>query len=572
MQIESAESSKSDLDDILSASGKLNTTKTTKPKKATGTTPTKKPGFWSKIAFGSNTETSRKLRLKASIDAALRTSARRNQIRYDSEVYRIVILGAHGTGKTSLCSQLVGNGSVSSLRSASSTSTNIRESELYHSTELLRQSIPSAVVLSGDVVEDDNIITVTHNGAIKPTIIGSAVFETAAAEVPDAYELDNDLVKYAYKTPSGYPEFSLNQPARKEFEVYATRVSTRIHELRGLTALSGVTRRSGIDVRNKNEAAQRNVNLSEARLATADNYALQLVETPDDPFNEEMEIASGLIMNDLFSRISSWDYEIAETEEEAKENSQEVIHEAMSSLGVTTTKLQSKDARSGNDLDEEGKFGNLFLGYEFGTLLNPIARRDAKRETTDRENDKNFNPRNSLLMNCIAGGAIILYDIQKPKSLLRARRIASDIRKMAKKNEATATTPIMIVANFSEMVTSYEYDFGKDEDVVTAEGSFFAQGSMLRNRFLHEGRVHTAIQLVHRMCLTMRQAELFAVGPKKKFVGETSETWQAKGMATGKDDATSSDLDDDDLSVTKSMSESSAGPGRKDTSGLGWCW
>lgn len=669
------------------ATAKRASTFATAPNKSKS--PVRRKSIWAKISVNSKSKARTKLKMRMSLSAALKQARVNVKTTYDSEVFRIVVMGANGTGKTALCSRVVGSepnadkGSIdrlliSSANPSAMPSTNrgfggdsgvgtagmtldpdigIGLGMMVETTPVLYQARPSAVVVSESVIEDDNVITVTHNNSTRAVVVGSGVFE-ATADVPKAHELDDPQVKYAYKTAHGHPEFNLDQPEQKDYEVYAARVSMSAHNLADLTGLTGLTGISSEDqytslagramssmsgvggmggmggdggrassMRGSRMNRARTVrNDAEAKMAR--DYGVQLVEAPDNPFNEDMGIASGGVTGavgggggngggthqqrragddaqvdeDMGGGYDDhdqfWDDEMADLEEEAHEHAYNLVHEAITSLGVSTTTLQEKDPRTANDEDEEGRFGNLFLGYEFGTLINPIARRDAKRETTDRENAKGHNPTNTLWMNCIAGAAIIMYDIRKPQTFARARALCREIHTARQSTGGSRPVPILIIANFSDMVSSLVYDYGKDEDLITSEQAFFAHGTMAGNRVVHQGHVHTVVELVHRVCVTMKDMQLFKLGPKKIVAKEQATGGGGGGGGVGGGSGTKEYEDGKDksngsgqsrgekggmaknLSATFNKAASSvggeggggAGGARKDKSGLGWCW
>ena len=98
-------------------------------------------------------------------------------------------------------------------------------------------------------------------------------------------------------------------------------------------------------------------------------------------------------------------------------------------------------------------------------------------------------PKNTLWMNCIAGAAVIMYDIRKPQTFARARELCKGILEAGKSGESRKMVPILVLANFSDTTASSTYDFGRDEDLVTSGRAFFAHGSAARNRFEHKHSV-----------------------------------------------------------------------------------
>ncbi len=662
-------------------------------KKNIAKTPTKpksllrRKSMWAKISVDSKDKARAKLKMRVALDAALKLAQVKAKTTYDSEVFRIIVMGANKTGKTTLCSRIVGcepnmdkgtddrllissadpsamSGVNSGVRDGLNIESMTLDSDMdiglgmmAETTQVLYQARPTAVVVSDSVIDDDNIITVTHSDSAKPVVVGSGVFE-ASADVPKVHELDDPQVKYAYKTVHGRPEFTQDQPEEKDYEVYAARINVSAHDLgwlKGLTGLTGLTNDSddeslttrrmasrdgmslvsgpktggfGIGSGSGRTSSMRSMNRAravrnDALAKMVSDYGVQLVEAPDDPFNEQMGIASGVgsmiagsgdgddpaqksrrgVKDDVSGEGNleaggdheqQWDDETAIMEDDARERAYDLVHEAITSLGVSTSTLQEKDPRTGNDDDEEGRFGNLFLGYEYGTLTNPIARRDAKRETTDRETAKGHNPTNTLWMNCIAGAAIILYDIQKPQSFARARALCREIHESQQSTGNSRPVPILIIANFSDMASSLVYDYGKDEDLITSERAFFAHGTMVGNRVVHQGQVHTVVELVHRLCITMKDMHLFKLGPKKIVEkdwvdgeddnGVTKET-NARAHAPGAQTVGTGVLA---RSLSQSFHHATGGDdkgggeddkkdrgsvgGRKGESGLGWCW
>lgn len=564
--------------------------------------PSRGKSLWSKISVNSKSKARSKLKMGITLGRALRRSRANIKSRYDTELFRVVVLGVSATGKTKLCSHFTGCSSSSErivpedilFKSADVSSVSATKDNGFGSEYVM----PSSVVISDSVIDDDSIVTVTHNSIDRRVAISSNFFE-AAANVPKAQQLEDPMVKYAHKAENGLPEFLLDQPKEKDYQVYAARVNTMTHDLTRLQGLSGLTTddddedvfpffsTSTFAGSARTRAIQNN-----ASIQMASDYGVQLVEVPDGsflnetsraPIGEQAELSAFSVDTDDANIL--WDDYAAEAEEESRELLQELTHEAVTSLGVSTTTLQEKDPRTGNDEDEEGRFGNLFLGYEFGTLTNPIARRDAKRETTDRENNQNFNPKNTLWMNCIAGAAIIMYDIRKPQTFARARELYKEILEARQSEPSHKTVPVLVLANFSDTAASSSYDFGRDEDLVTSDRAFFAHGSVARNRFVHQGQVHTVIELVHRLCTTMKSMQLFKLGPRKedhaKHADSTGVNSGGNNLDAGA--AAAASLKDDKYAVKESGSDggkdrssSKSGKadakGRKNESGLGWCW
>ena len=212
--------------------------------------------LWAKISMNSKSKARKKLNMRVSLGLALNKARVNIKTTYDSEVFRIVVMGANKTGKTTLCSRIIGcepnsdrgssdrllisSANPSAMYSANSDlhdgmgtenmtldpDANIGLGMMAETTQVVYQARPSAVVVSESVIEDDNIITVTHSDSAKPVVVGSGVFE-ASADVPKAHELDDPQVKYAYKTVYGHPEFSQDQPERKDYKVYAARINVR---------------------------------------------------------------------------------------------------------------------------------------------------------------------------------------------------------------------------------------------------------------------------------------------------------------------------------------------------------
>jgi hypothetical protein len=68
----------------------------------------------------------------------------------------------------------------------------------------------------------------------------------------------------------------------------------------------------------------------------------------------------------------------------------------------------------------------------------------------------------------------------------------------------------------ADLINSAEYDFDRDCEIAHQSGAFFAYGSVLHDRIIHQSQTYTTLQLVHRLIYTMKTNGLVLRGPTHK--------------------------------------------------------
>ena len=128
---------------------------------------------------------------------------------------------------------------------------------------------------------------------------------------------------------------------------------------------------------------------------------------------------------------------------------------------------------------------------------------------------------NLLWKRCVAGAAIVIYSVMDETSFKVAQQIMLAIHN---RKTGTRSVPVVVIANFANLADHAAYDFDNDREQAEHCGAFYAHGSVLDNRLMYQGRVHTITQLVHRVVLSMRNKGLYLLGARHRDTKPSSKS------------------------------------------------
>jgi GTPase SAR1 family protein len=443
-----------------------------------------------------------------------------------NELFKLVVCGSKKTGKTLLCSHIIGCSFISN-----SVSTDAHDTEQLSLGETLFEGQEQSIIVSDQPINDDGVVTVVHQN--HPTLaIG--------------YEFSNGEtvgVKTVEATRRSSHSQGVEERIRSKTNTFVTQINVANHvHLQSLEALKFVGEEDHDVNQRVHDVHDEDGNyVGGARLSFGDNnngntkpltmYGIQLLDTPPCElisYNRGQRIINDPPTREAYHKIG----ELGKV--------QAKVDLLKRPLSPSNGSMGSSVSSSLNISDDEN-VGNDDFNDRDENIRMKRNRRKKYRDMQDIPQPGAFsvsdNETNLLWRNCVAGSAVILYNITDPKSFEIARDMLVAIRQ-----DETKHVPVLVIGNFTDLANHADYDFERDCEIAHQYHAFYAYGSMFENRLIHEGKEYAALQLIHRLVLTMRDSGLVQYGEphrtkvrkEQKRQGENMLNRTSKGLPSSK--------------------------------------
>ena len=416
---------------------------------------------------------------------------------FRNELYKLTVLGARKTGKTLLCSHVVGCQPV--MNSQSTDADDIKHLDLRRT---LFDNQEHNIVLYDQLLDEDSIVTVVHQDHPPKKIgyelsNGRAVNRGAAVKAARLHLHDHDGNKDA------------EAQIRTATSTFVTQINVQSQfGLKNCVQLKHVN--SGEDSDSDQDMHDADGNYIGGGVKTNKKkdavqkvptmYGIQLLDTPPclrTPFNKR----GVRIIQDEASQVA---------------------YDAIASLGVVPSKTSllgqappsykysDGSDTTANNSEMEDDYYNYGRDSErkHSNATQPTLRMKKKNIPKPGSSTVTHHENNLLWRNCVAGSAVIMYNIMKPNSF----KVAKDMLQAIRDRQGTRNVPILVIGNYADLANHTEYDFDRDCEITHQYRAFYAYGSMLENRLIHQGKECTVVQLIHRLVLTMRTSGLLLHG------------------------------------------------------------
>ena len=407
-----------------------------------------------------------------------------NKVGRRNELYKIAVYGASQTGKTVLCSRVIGCTALST-----SNSTDADDLQQHAQRHTLYDEQEHQVVVSDQLLEDDSIVTVLHHDHPSQTIgfelsNGQAVniegVDAARIKLRDNKHHNNTVQEdTSTRTTTETYIIQINekkQPGLKDLkqlktERYKEEDNSESDDIHDAHDEDG----NYIGGHSKHTPVTNTIHRRPKK------YGLQMIETPPCKISQ---------VNKRGSRVT-------------QNKASRVVYNTIESLGIfpNTRKVKSeteKKETKKQDPDQDGE-------------KKPRSKKKAPRSFPEPGSRLvPTNESNLLWRRCVTGAAVVLYNITQEETFRVAKDMLSAI---ASQKDRARKVPVLLIANFSDLKHHDEYDFDRDCEIAHQNDAFFAYGSMVEDRLIYQGQAYTVLQLIHQLVYTMKTAGLLLHGP-----------------------------------------------------------
>ena len=397
-----------------------------------------------------------------------------NKQGFRNELYKLAVCGAAKTGKTLLCSHAVG-----CERVINSCSTDAHDLEQHATRHTLYDNKEHNIVLSDKLENNDNIVTVVHQDHPQQTI----GYELSNGQTMDTQH--NDATNATpLRVPRQHKSSNTPQQTRTKTNVFVTQINVNSKfRLQSLEPLEHVNSEEDSTSDHSQDMHDEDGNYiggqsNEDHKDTVEPppmYGMQLLDIPP---------CDRIAYNKRGKRI-------------VPDLASQVTYGTIDELGIFPSKT------------------NLLVRSPMDSSNNSGKKTSAKNPRNIPEPGSSLvtnDESNLLWRNCVAGSIVVLYNVMDNNTFNIAKDMLQAIRHDRKKSSKRKNVPVLVIGNYADLANHSEYDFDRDCELSHQYNAFYAYGSVLENRLVHQGQEYTVVQLLHRLVLTMRKSGLLLYG------------------------------------------------------------